>query len=83
MNRNNNQILNLVLDNTQNKITTSSLLQKTNINHSRLKKITEILIHKKLVIKFEKNYVITEKGRIYLEKWKNFVNLAESFGLEI
>ena len=83
MNRNHNQIINQVLEIAQVHTSASDLILKTRSNHPRIKKITSLLIDKQLLVKFKKNYVITEKGRVVLENWKKFNNLAESFGLEI
>lgn len=83
MNRNNIHLLSIVLENTQSEIGTTKLLQKTNTNHSRLKFLVEKLTTANLIVSFENKHVITEKGRIVLESWKKFNDLAETFGLEI
>jgi len=75
--------MNQVLEIAQSHATTSKLILQTRTNHSRIKKITGLLLDKELLVKFEGNYVITEKGRVMLESWKKFNYLAESFGLEI
>jgi len=68
-------------------IKTTSLLTKANLSHSRLSKFVENLTGAGLITKIEydgKNvFVITPKGRQYLDSYKNFSNLAESFGLEL
>lgn len=81
--RDNTQLLNLVLENTQTKIATTRLQMVTNTNHSRLKLLLTKLISSDLIVSFDNKHVITEKGRIMLESWKKFNYLAESFGLEI
>lgn len=67
------------------KITT--LLTKANLSHSRLAKFIENLTGAELITKIEfdgKNtYVITSKGKQYLESYRRFHDLAESFGLDL
>lgn len=71
----------------QEGIKTTSLLTKANLSHSRLSKFLENLTGSGLVNKIEfdgKNtFVITEKGRQYLESYVKFAAIAESFGLEL
>ena len=71
----------------QEGIKTTSLLTKANLSHSRLSKFLDNLTGSGLVNKIEfdgKNtFVITEKGRQYLESYVKFANIAESFGLEL
>ncbi len=71
----------------QEGIRTTHLLSKANIPHSRLVKFIENLTGSGLINKIEfdgKNtFVITQKGRQYLESYEKFSNFAESFGLEV
>ncbi len=71
----------------QEGIKTTSLLTKANLSHSRLSKFLENLTGSGLINRIEfdgKNtFVITEKGRQYLESYSKFSNIAESFGLEL
>ncbi len=71
----------------QEGIRTTHLLLKANLPHSRLIKLVENLTGSGLINKIEfdgKNtFVITQKGRQYLESYEKFSNFAESFGLEI
>ncbi len=71
----------------QEGIKTTHLLAKANIPHSRLVKFIDNLTGSGLINKIEfdgKNtFVITQKGRHYLESYQKFSNFAESFGLEI
>ena len=66
-------------------IKTTSLLTKANLSHSRLEKFVRNLTGAELINKIEydgKNvFVITPKGRQYLEQYKKFSDIAESFGL--
>ena len=71
----------------QQGIKTTSLLTKANLSHSRLSKFLENLTGSGLINRIEfdgKNtFVITEKGRQYLESYSKFSSIAESFGLEL
>ena len=71
----------------QEGIKTTSLLTKANLSHSRLSKFLENLTGADLINKIEfdgKNtFVITAKGRQYLESYVKFSDIAESFGLEL
>ena len=68
-------------------IKTTRLLSKANLSHSRLSKFVENLTSAGLINKIEfdgKNtFVITPKGRQYLESYQKFSNFADSFGLEL
>ena len=65
-------------------IKTTALLSKSNLSHSRLKNFVSRLTSSGLMdVKFGKNYVITEKGIIFLEEYKKFYEFAGSFGLEM
>ena len=68
-------------------INVTSLLTKANLSHSRLGKFLNNLTGAGLINRIEfdgKNvFVITAKGRQYLESYKNFQNLADSFGLDL
>ena len=71
----------------QQGIKTTSLLTKANLSHSRLSRFLENLTGSGLINKIEfdnKNtFVITEKGRQYLQSYAKFASIAESFGLEL
>ncbi len=71
----------------QEGIKTTSLLTKANLSHSRLGKLVENLTGAGLINRIEfdgKNtFVITPKGRQYLESYKKFSEISESFGLEL
>lgn len=68
----------------------TSITTKSNVCHSRLKKlmskilstglVTEIVTDSKREGKF---YVITDKGQMFLEEYKKFYNFAKDFGLEL
>ena len=68
-------------------IKTTMLLSKANVPHSRLSKFVDNLTGAGLINRIEFDgrnaFVITPKGRQYLESYKNFSSVAESFGLEL
>ena len=70
-----------------NGLTVTQIIQKSNLSHSRLQKLVCNLSSSGLVnkIQYEKKqtFVITEKGRLLLEEYKKFSDLAETFGLEM
>lgn len=71
----------------QHGIKTTVLLTKANLSHSRLSKFVDNLIGAELITKIEydgKNtFVITPKGKQYLETYKRFSSFAQSFGLDL
>jgi predicted transcriptional regulator len=71
----------------QEGIKVTTLLTRANLSHSRLAKFVENLTGAELINKIEfdgKNtYVITTKGKQYLESYKKFHDLAGSFGLDL
>ena len=77
-----------VTDNSgQSGIAVTSLCQKGNLSHSRLQQFLARLTGSGLVNKIEydgKNtFVLTEKGKLYLDEYKRFSDFAESFGVEM
>lgn len=71
----------------QQGIKTTELLTKANLSHSRLSKFIENLTGAGLISKSEHDvrniFIITSKGRQYLESYKKFASIVESFGLEL
>ena len=71
----------------QEGIKTTSLLTKANLSHSRLSKFIDNLTGAGLINKIEYDgkhtFVLTPKGRQYLESYQKFSDIAESFGLEL
>ena len=65
----------------------TNLIQKANISHSRLQKLIKNLSGSGLINKIEydnkSTFIITEKGRLFLEEYKKFSGFAGSFGLEL
>jgi predicted transcriptional regulator len=87
--RNSYQITEDILDNLTkvNGIQVTTLVRKSNLSYSRLISFVNKLSHSGLINKIEvkgKNiFIITEKGRVYLDEYKKFSTIAESFGLEL
>ncbi len=71
----------------QEGIKTTALLSRSNLSHGRMQTFLSTLTGSGLVnrIKFDgKNtFVITPKGQLFLEEYKRFSDMAESYGLEI
>ena len=71
----------------QEGIRTTTLLSRSNLSHSRLEKFVSNLTGAGLVNKIEYDgrnvFVITPKGKQYLEQYQKFADVAESFGLEM
>jgi len=71
----------------QQGIKTTALISKANLSHSRLSKFLSNLTGSGLINKIEydgrNTFVITTKGRQYLESYVKFSNIAQSFGLEL
>ena len=80
-------LLTVTQDSGQNGIAVTSLCQKGNLSHSRLRNFLSRLTGSGLVNQFEydgKNtFVITEKGRLFLEEYTKFHEFAVAYGLEI
>ena len=77
-----------VTDNSgQSGIAVTSLCQKGNLSHSRLQQFLARLTGSGLVNKIEydgKNvFVITPKGKLFLEEYTKFHNFAGAYGLEM
>ena len=89
--RNSTQIVCDLLTVTQNSgqdgIAVTLLCQKGNLSHSRLRNFLSRLTGSGLVNQIEydgKNtFVITEKGRLFLEEYTKFHEFAGAYGLEI
>jgi predicted transcriptional regulator len=80
-------LLTVTKESGQDGIKTTALISKANLSHSRLSKLLTNLIGTGLInnIEFDgkHTFVITEKGRQYLESYAKFANIAQSFGLEL
>jgi len=68
-------------------ISPTSLLKKANVSHPRLRRLTAALVGAGLMLKAQAGarhaFVITAKGRHYLELHVEYHNMVESFGLEL
>ena len=80
-------VLLITQDANRNGVGVTKLCTKSNISHGRLRSLLSTLTGSGLInqIKFDgKNtFVITEKGKLFLEEYKKFHEFASSFGLEI
>jgi predicted transcriptional regulator len=63
------------------------LVRQSNLSYSRLisfvSKLTQSGLINKIEVKGKNTFIITEKGRVYLDEYKKFSTIAESFGLEL
>ena len=80
-------LLTVTQDFGQKGIAITPLCQKGNLSHSRLRNMLAKLTGSGLIneIKFDgKNtFVITQKGRMFLEQYQKFHDFAGSFGLDM
>jgi predicted transcriptional regulator len=80
-------LLSATMQSGQEGIKPTILLSKANLPHSRLSKFVSNLTGAGLINKIEfdgkHTFVITQKGRQYLETYEKFANVAQSFGLEL
>lgn len=91
MYRNTYQITEDILDNLtktgQVGTPVTNLLRQSNLSYSRLtifvNKLTQSGLINKVDVKGKNIFIITEKGRLYLDEYKKFSSIAESFGLEL
>jgi predicted transcriptional regulator len=89
--RNSYQITENILDNLaktgQTGTPVTNLLRQSNLSYSRLtifvNKLTQSGLINKVEVKGKNIFIITEKGRVYLDEYKKFSSIAESFGLEL
>ena len=91
MYRNSYQITEDILDNLtktgQTGTQVTNLLRQSNLSYSRLttfvNKLTQSGLINKIEVKGKNTFIITEKGRVYLDEYKKFSTITESFGLEL
>ena len=91
MYRNSYQITEDILDTVSHSgiqgIPITPLIRKSNLSHKRMVGFINKLTQSNLVNKIETNgkitFIITEKGRVYLDEYKKFSSIAETFGLEL
>ncbi len=81
------QVLQATQDVGRDGIKVTALMNKSNLPHTRLKKLLGKLISNEMIVEFKvkdkQTFVITEKGIQFLEQFKKFNDLAESFGMEL
>ena len=81
------EIVTLVESSGQEGIQITPLCQKANLAHSRLRNFLTTLTGSGLINKIsydgKHTFVISDKGRLYLEEYKRFSEIADSFGLEL
>jgi len=91
MNRNTYQITEDILDNIllsgEHGITITPLLRQSNLPYKRatgfIYKLTQSNLINKVLVENKNVFIITERGKIYLDEYKQFNHIAESFGLEL
>lgn len=89
--RNSSQIMFAMLDTVnsadRNGIGITNLISKANLNYQKVTTLLDKMIGSNLINKIEydgrNTFVITERGRMYVQEYKKLSNLAESFGLEL
>ena len=91
MNRSKQQItediLETVLSSGEQGITITPLLRQSNLPFSRatwfITKLTQNNLINKIDVKEKNVFIITERGRVYLEEYKKWDNISQSFGLDL
>ncbi|MEM2855755.1 MAG: DUF4364 family protein [Candidatus Nitrosocaldaceae archaeon] len=65
----------------------TNIIRKANISYNRLKQILDILITKGLIelenVEGNNRYIISEKGKKFLDVYTDFYDMAEAFGLKL
>jgi len=82
-NRNSTVLTAIVLENVQTVSRKTEILLKSNTNTKKLDSILSLLTQNELVKEFEGNFLITDSGRKYLEAYRKFSTISESFGLKL
>ena len=91
MNRSKQQItediLETVMNSGQEGIPITPLLRQSNLPFSRatwfINKLTQNSLINKIDVKGKNVFIITERGRIYLEEYKKWNDISQSFGLDL
>ena len=89
--RNAYQITEDILDNLmysgQQGTQVTHLLRQSNLPYKRLQTFIGKLVQSSMIttieMKGKKTFIITDKGKVYLEEYKKFSQIAENFGLEL
>lgn len=65
----------------------TNIIRKANISYNRLKQILDILITRGLIelenVEGNNRYIISEKGKKFLDVYTNFYDMTEAFGLKL
>lgn len=91
MYRNSYQITENILDNVmrtgESGVQVTTLVRQSNLSYSRLisfvNKLTSSGLINKVEVEGKNVFIVTEKGRVYLDEYKKFSTITESFGLEL
>ncbi|MHA1740268.1 MAG: winged helix-turn-helix domain-containing protein [Candidatus Heimdallarchaeota archaeon] len=89
--RNNQQIVESILSATKEVgvegIPVTRLMQTSNLSYTRLGKFMSKLTGSGLINKIEydgrNTFIITDKGRIYLQEYQKFLHITDVFGLDL
>mgnify|MGYP000017128176 FL=1 len=80
-------VLTITNESDRHGVAITSLCHKSNLSHGRLKTFLHNLTSSGLLNEIKQDgkntFVITPKGQLFLEKYKKFLSIAESFGLEM
>ena len=71
----------------QEGISITPLLRQSNLPFSRatwfINKLTQNSLINKIDVKEKNVFIITERGRVYLEEYKKWNDISQSFGLDL
>jgi len=89
--RNSYQITENILDNVmrtgESGVQVTTLVRQSNLSYSRLisfvNKLTSSGLINKVEVEGKNVFIVTDKGRVYLDEYKKFSTITESFGLEL
>jgi predicted transcriptional regulator len=89
--RNSYQITEDILDNVmrtgESGVQVTTLVRQSNLSYSRLisfvNKLTSSGLINKVEVEGKNVFIVTDKGRVYLDEYKKFSTITESFGLEL
>lgn len=80
-------ILNNVMRTGESGVQVTTLVRQSNLSYSRLisfvNKLTSSGLINKVEVEGKNVFIVTEKGRVYLDEYKKFSTITESFGLEL
>ena len=91
MYRDSYQITENILDNVmrtgESGVQVTTLVRQSNLSYSRLisfvNKLTSSGLINKVEVEGKNVFIVTDKGRVYLDEYKKFSTITESFGLEL